>query len=212
MKIEKNIWDKYNYIINGTVSSSSFLYLQKEFFYKYRDYITKLPVLPKSEEEASYANFKLSDSFEELLFYKSLLKILACTSIETYINTAGINCFSEKFYKKTVERNNIIDKIKLLVLFITEIELEDSNINLKLVREMFDKRNSLVHPKAKKITSDTDYNLYSSNKWDINIDDIKKLLDDFDIILLFLLETGILSDFHYESYSSKKINFKWDML
>ena len=126
--MSESIWEKMNYVTNSSVNIDGFTYIQHQYFKKYNEYLELLPdSLPTSEEDATLLSIKLSEPHHQVAIYENILEILACTSIESLINAAGIHVMSEVFYKKKIERNDIISKIRFLIFSINQIEVYKNN-------------------------------------------------------------------------------------
>ena len=78
----------------------------------------------------------------------------ACMAIEGFLNLYGTVRLGEKRHKKLLERLGIVEKFCLLSLICTGNDLNPEDEICRSVRYVFDRRNALVHPKTKEITSD----------------------------------------------------------
>ena len=125
---------------------------------------------------------ELNKPFFEFILYHNLLEVIACTSIESMVNSAGINILSENYYKKNLERSNILIKIKLLIAITSKVEIEDDNKFIKIIENMFNRRNSLVHPKSKQV-SNVNLHEYASDTFNINDADIKELVKNLGKVI-----------------------------
>ena len=105
-----------------------------------------------------------SDEFQEYIFWRKNLVIWACCTIESFVNMEGISWMGEEFYKYTVERQNIVQKIRLIyALKYNKILPRDEN-TIGDVREIFELRNKFVHPKTRSANKDgKENNLESDN-------------------------------------------------
>ena len=111
------------------------------------DILTKQLELTKSYKDAKVG----TDHFEEFLFWRKNLVIWTCSTIESFVNLEGVSWMGEEFYKNAVERQDIIQKIRLIVAikYNELIKIEDEI--LKSVRFLFDLRNQFIHPKTHSI-------------------------------------------------------------
>ena len=55
-----------------------------------------------------------SESFQECLFQRKNIVIWACCMIESFVNLEGLSWMGEEFYKSSIERQSIINKIRLI--------------------------------------------------------------------------------------------------
>ncbi|QUX95704.1 hypothetical protein C0J08_09895 [Marinomonas sp. CT5] len=79
--------------------------------------------------------------------------IYICMAIEGFINFYGVKRLGETYYKRVLERIGITEKLMLLYLVCFDYKLDPNEGVVKLIRQVFDQRNSLVHPKTKEFTS-----------------------------------------------------------
>lgn len=198
----ENPWENTNFLINNAVSFDGFFYLKKVFYEKLKSFNDKY-FIPKSKIEEMKQYEILSPLYFEVSLYHNLMQIIACTTIESVVNSFGIHVFSEAYYKENMERNPIVTKIKLLIAYTNKIELNNDDLELKKITKLFDKRNSLVHPKAKKITN-KNMGLYAIDYSKCDDKYVKDLVSDFEDIMSFLNEQGIIFDFFYKIYKKKK--------
>lgn len=80
--------------------------------------------------------------------------LFVCMAVEGFINYYGTKRLGEKTYKKLLERVGITEKLSLVYLLRFEVMLDSNSQMIKGIRTIFDKRNALVHPKAKEIDFD----------------------------------------------------------
>jgi hypothetical protein len=92
----------------------------------------------------------LSARRQSLAVESMLIHLLACMSIEAFLNHYGVTRTGEEFFRKNCERLSPSQKTAVLLLAATGSPPADDAEILKLVRRMFELRNSFVHPKAKK--------------------------------------------------------------
>jgi hypothetical protein len=176
-KISEKPWDNMNLVYDGVMAGHGFKYLEKNYLVIYEEYISKKDeILMKYEKDGNW------DKYIEIETYNRLFIILGCAMIELWVNSFGIQLLNEKYYQKNIERMGIIEKIKILLAIHKKIEMEDNDI-IKNIRKLFDYRNSLVHPKAKKVTS-KNIEKYAFNPYNFNNDDyifVKQTLKDAQI-------------------------------
>jgi hypothetical protein len=78
-------------------------------------------------------------------------QIFACMAVEAFLNYYGVRRLGEEFYKRNLERLGINQKLEILITICTQELVEDKDEIVLIVKRMFDRRNSLVHPKSKKV-------------------------------------------------------------
>ena len=109
------------------------------------------------DQTQSYKDAEVgTDHFEEFIFWRKNLVIWTCCTIESFVNLEGISWMGEEFYKNAVERQNIVQKIRLIVAIKYNESIEPDNETLKSVRSIFDLRNQFVHPKTHSVNENRD--------------------------------------------------------
>jgi|TergutMp193P3_1026864.scaffolds.fasta_scaffold02393_11 hypothetical protein len=145
-KIPIDPWENMSLIADAVMAGEAFSYLENDFIKIYeRFYLEKEQILRNYEEERNW------ERYIEISIYNSLFIILGCAMIELWVNSFGIHLLNEDYYHKNIERMGIIEKIKILIAIHKKEEIDDSNENIKNIRKLFDRRNGLVHPKAKRL-------------------------------------------------------------
>lgn len=104
-----------------------------------------------------------SAQFTEFVFWRKNLIIWTCCTIESFVNLEGVSYMGEEFYKDTIERRNIVQKIRLIISIKKKELIKPDNKILKDVKSVFELRNQFVHPKTRSFNKDS----YKSNN---NID------------------------------------------
>ncbi len=97
-----------------------------------------------------------SNEFQEYLVWRQSMVIWACCTIEAVVNLEGVSWVGEEFYKKAIERQRIVDKIRLIYAIKYQRLLESDNETLKEVQTLFDSRNQFVHPKTREYSENED--------------------------------------------------------
>lgn len=110
---------------------------------------------PKWDDETitSYIDHLIRDDAWQLEALCIATQFFSCMAVEAFLNFYGVNRLGEKYYKHNLERLGISEKLKILITICTQEIIEDQDEIVQLVRRMFDRRNSLAHPKAKELTS-----------------------------------------------------------
>lgn len=104
----------------------------------------------------SYVLYKTSESRVERYLKGMWVEILCCMAVEAFLNYYGVKCIGEAFYKRNYERLGITEKLMIVLATSKGILLPLDSDLTKLVQTMFDRRNALVHHKAKEINEDTE--------------------------------------------------------
>jgi len=142
------------------VSSHHFYY---ESAHKFRDEFKKILVTLSEEEEKlrsensdmgpehieSFVCYKTDGLREEAYRYATSSILFACMTVEGLVNDYGTIRLGGDFYKRNLERVGITEKLSLIILICIGVKLEKKDELFKRTRKLFDKRNSLVHPKTK---------------------------------------------------------------
>ena len=145
-KIPIDPWEDMSLIADAVMAGEAFSYLENDFIKIYElFYLEKEQILRNYEEERNL------ERYIEISIYNSLFIILGCAMIELWINSFGIHLLNEDYYHKNIERMGIVEKIKILIAIHKKEEIDDNNENIKNIRKLFDSRNGLVHPKAKRL-------------------------------------------------------------
>jgi hypothetical protein len=90
-----------------------------------------------------------SDAYLEFLFWRQVAVIWACATIEAFINDEGAAWVGADWYKKTIERARIDEKVLLIYALKYGMKLPLDHPAIKKVNQLFQLRGQLVHPKAK---------------------------------------------------------------
>jgi hypothetical protein len=144
-KIPNDPWENMSLITDAIMAGEAFSYLEKIFIKEYECFcIEKEQILKNYNEERNL------DRYLEISIYNDLFIILGCAMIELWVNSFGIHLLNEDYYHKNIERMGIIEKIKILIAIHKKEEIDDNNEIIKDIRKLFDSRNRLVHPKAKR--------------------------------------------------------------
>lgn len=99
-----------------------------------------------------------SERFQKYLFWRKNIVIWACCMIESFVNLEGVPWMGEEFYKKAIERQNIINKIRLVHAIKYSRLLDHSEEILKNIQRLFDLRNKFVHPKTRQFNDSSKNN------------------------------------------------------
>jgi hypothetical protein len=154
-------WITYDYYY--FTIAKSFLQQSKNLSLSNENRVRELKERTKTEEPqwdnetiSSYVHHLVYDDLKQLDAICIAAQIFACMAVEAFLNLYGVQRLGEKFYKRNLERLGISEKLKILVTMCTQEILEDEDETTQIARRMFDRRNSLVHPKAKEINGFSD--------------------------------------------------------
>ncbi len=90
-----------------------------------------------------------TESFQEYMFWHRNTVIWTCCMIESFVNLEGVSWMGEEFYRSAIERQRIIDKIRLVYTIKYCQLLDRAEEILKDIQYLFDLRNQFVHPKTR---------------------------------------------------------------
>ena len=119
-------------------------------------YVIGLDIISEHwSQTKSYKNKKPGSSeFQEYMFWRKNLVIWTCCTIESFVNMEGVSWMGEEFYKDVVERQNIVQKIRLIYAIKYSKILPSNKDTVKNVKEIFELRNQFVHPKTRSAGKD----------------------------------------------------------
>jgi hypothetical protein len=94
-----------------------------------------------------------SPNHTEYIFWRNVSVIWTCATIEAYVNEEGASWVGAEWYKKAIERGRIDEKIHLVYALKYRSLLPIDSPVLKRINQLFQRRNELIHPKAKAVNS-----------------------------------------------------------
>jgi hypothetical protein len=186
--IPKDPWQYINLLTNETIGISGIRILKKRYDEVYKTFC-EIKEKRKIGDREYLKTAKYSE-VDEVILYNQMFIILGCAAIECWVNSFGITLLSEKFYKKNIERQDIIQKIVVLNAIHKNTELDENDVLIS-IRVLFEKRNALVHPKAKHLTEST-MALLDFKFDDINDSEPKMVIDTIEKVILLFTEIGII--------------------
>ena len=89
-----------------------------------------------------------SSQHTEYIFWRNVSVIWTCATIEAFVNEEGAGWVGAHWYKKTIERGRIDEKILLVYALKYRKLLPINSPALKRINQLFQRRGELVHPKA----------------------------------------------------------------
>jgi hypothetical protein len=89
------------------------------------------------------------DEYSEIL--SQSVQIFACMAVEAFLNYYGVVRLGEDVYYRLHERHSIHKKLATLLRVCDATNLPRDSELAQLVRRMFERRNDLVHPKAREL-------------------------------------------------------------
>jgi hypothetical protein len=99
-----------------------------------------------------------SPDFETYVVVRMNMVIWICSTIEACVNLEGVSWTGDEFYTKTVERQRIAPKIRLIYALKHGRCLPKDYPVLKKVQSLFDVRNHYVHPKTRTVKENQNNN------------------------------------------------------
>lgn len=100
--------------------------------------------------------YECRDLYEKADMFAISIHLFACIAIEGFINHYGTLRLGEDLYGATIERLNIVEKIKAIILLFHNKDLPKKEPFLLKTRSLFEFRNRLVHSKTKKVNVKAD--------------------------------------------------------
>lgn len=116
---------------------------------------------------------KLND--EARVFVHSSV-VFAAMAVEVFLNFYGVVRLGEPFYAKNIERLGLVPKLSMIIATCTGLLLSDNDEIIKVLKKIADRRNLLVHPKAREIDIKRDG--FPGETWTISI--ARKAVSDMD--------------------------------
>ena len=202
---------------NSSYSYRTFYTYSWLYFYEYEKILS---VLEKKEkfliekygkdsdgQQSCYISYETRYIQDEIHRKVISAHLFACLAIEGFINHYGVRRLGQNFYKTTIERIGLTEKISILYLLCFEKRLENNGPLLKSIRKMFDVRNSIVHPKTRETKKIK--NRYVFNKPKINnLHEAFQIMEDF-ITSICEMDEDIAN---YRDYIFKKPSQDFDEL
>ena len=132
----------------------------KELYSQLEDKEKELKKKVKSEETiwdentiAGYIQHLTNDDNNYLDAICVSTQIFACMAVEAFLNFYGVKRLGEEYYKRSIERLGISQKLETLIAICTQKLIDDKDEISTTVRRMFDRRNRLAHPKSREVFS-----------------------------------------------------------
>jgi hypothetical protein len=126
----------------------------------------------------------------------------SCMTIEAFVNHYGVRRFGEEFYKSNMERMGIVEKIAVILAACHHVLLPRSHKYLKLIRRMFDLRNSMVHPKTREYRMERSNELIQDDPKEMGL---SKSLIDMDGFLWWFCSLDTDIDYRWEFEHNIKV-------
>lgn len=115
-------------------------------------YIERETKLKSDNQDPNLISYLMMEDGEQLEVMSVTVEILCCMSVEAFLNFYGVVRLGEEFYHRTFERLGILQKLPTLVATCQDILLPRGAEIATVIKRMFERRNSLVHPKAKDVS------------------------------------------------------------
>ncbi|HEX6040528.1 hypothetical protein [Longimicrobium sp.] len=97
------------------------------------------------------ARHKLAGTREHGTALATAVEIYSTMSVEAFINFYGVVRLGEDFFRANLQMVGVTEKLSLLLALCDGVELERDSELWRTVRALFDRRNALVHPKAREL-------------------------------------------------------------
>lgn len=115
-------------------------------------YLQGLDIIEKHREKfKSYIGEPDSAEFQEFRFWHRNLIIWGCCTIEAFVNLEGVSSLGTEFYKNTIERLNIIQKIRIIYAIQNKEKISTDVETFKKIKQLFDYRHKIIHPKTRSL-------------------------------------------------------------
>ncbi len=98
-----------------------------------------------------YIHHLMNDEWKQLDTICITTQIFSCMAVEAFLNYYGVKRLGEKYYKRSLERLGISQKLETLIAICNQKLIDDKSKIATTVRRMFDRRNSLAHPKSREL-------------------------------------------------------------
>jgi hypothetical protein len=118
-----------------------------------REYESRYQALVVNEDP-DYAWHLLRPLREEGTELASSVAIYSAMTVEAFLNYYGVVRLGQTFFKANLERHGTTEKLSLLLALCDNVQLEKRDDLWKITRSLFDRRNALVHPKAREFDPD----------------------------------------------------------
>jgi hypothetical protein len=132
-----------------------------------------------------YVQYKTGDLHKEAFRLSTASFLFLCMTIESFLNHYGTKRLGESYYKRNLERIGITEKLSLLMAVCNQAKLEAKDPVLIKLRALFDRRNSLVHPKTKEFDPERPEDFITKHPAEI---DLQANFDDMEFIIEKLCE------------------------
>jgi hypothetical protein len=128
----------------------------------------------------SFIEYETDDIHNEAYRLETASFLFLCMTIESFINHYGTKRLGETYYKRNLERIGITEKLSLLMAVCNQTKLDAKDPLLLKLRALFDRRNSLVHPKTKEFNPEKSEDFISKHPREIGL---KEYFDDMEFII-----------------------------
>lgn len=110
-----------------------------------------LNIIEREMNADSPDNLESCDPFGEYVFWCKLSVIWVCCTIESFINEEGVSWTGERFFMDNVEKSRPEQKIQIVYALKYGHVLNSKSDILRQIRDLFDMRNQLMHPKTREV-------------------------------------------------------------
>lgn len=197
VEINEYPWGTHHLGFNTSFGSDGYKHFEKLFLRVYEQFQKDKDQL--LQHDFSKYSEEVFSRFDEIEIYNMLFIVLCCANIETLVNMFGVRLMDEEVYKKCIERKSIKDKIKKLYKLHKSESISDPDGILGRIKDMFDKRHELVHPKAKNVTPQNQ-DEFVRRYWaydDSEFQKTKRLLAD---VKTYFVQMGLITQYIADYY------------
>jgi hypothetical protein len=134
-------------------------------------------------DRTNYVDYKTNELQEEAYRIGTSAFLFLCMAIESFINHYGTKRLGEDYYKRNLERIGITEKLSLVAVVCNQTKLEAKDPLLIKLRALFDRRNSLVHPKTREFDPERPHDFIYKHPAEMDLqahfDDLESIIERF---------------------------------
>jgi len=98
-----------------------------------------------------YVHHLINEDYNQINAICISTQIFSCMAVEAFLNYYGVKRLGEDYYKRSLERLGISQKLETLIAICVQELIDDKSEIAITTRRMFDRRNKLAHPKSKEM-------------------------------------------------------------
>ena len=102
-------------------------------------------------EERGFAFHELAGMREQGAALATAVEMYSAMSVEAFLNFYGVVRLGEDLYAENLQKVGVTEKLTLLLAVCDGVQIDKKSELWRTVRALFDRRNALVHPKAREL-------------------------------------------------------------